>query len=273
MKKWIDIAWYTSDIYDFPNEISDFLSKYSEYDLVIPVFHGIYGEDGQVTAFLATLGCKYAYSDFETHTLCIDKNLTNLALWDIDIKIPESIFIKQRSTLSIDLTNTTFPLIVKPNRWGSSLNTTKVSSEIELNKAIWAITDDDILIQKCIGWKEYTVGVYEDNLGTHVLPVIEIVTIKQDFFDYEEKYESDGSNEVFSDIESSLRNTLETISTQIYDYLKCRGVVRMDYRYDGMEIYFLEVNTIPGFTSGSLVPKMWKKARKTEKEFIDMLNI
>jgi D-alanine-D-alanine ligase len=105
-----------------------------------------------------------------------------------------------------------------------------------------------------------------------VLPIVEIVTIKQDFFDYEEKYESDGSNEVFSDIGSSLKNKLETISTQIYDYLGCRGVVRMDYRYDGVDIYFLEVNTIPGFTSGSLVPKMWKKAGKTEREFVEMLN-
>ncbi len=57
----------------------------------------------------------------------------------------------------------------------------------------------------------------------------------------------------------------------IYDFLLCRGIVRMDYRYDGADIYFLEVNTIPGFTSASLVPKMWKKAGKTEKEFVEML--
>lgn len=53
--------------------------------------------------------------------------------------------------------------------------------------------------------------------------------------------------------------------------LHCRGVVRIDYRYDGKDIYFLEVNTIPGFTNASLVPKMWKKIGKTEKEFIEML--
>lgn len=106
-----------------------------------------------------------------------------------------------------------------------------------------------------------------------MLPIIEIITIKQEFFDYEEKYESDGSNEVFSEIDMGLKNELEKTSIKIYDYLNCRGIVRIDYRYDGDTLYFLEVNTIPGFTSGSLVPKMWKKANKNEKEFIEMLSI
>ena len=97
-----------------------------------------------------------------------------------------------------------------------------------------------------------------------MLPIIEIITQKGDFFDYEEKYETDGSNEVFSEIADALKNILEEQSAKIYDFLHCRSVVRMDWRYDGNDIYFLEVNTIPGFSTASLVPKMWKKAGKTE---------
>ena len=101
MKNWLEKAGHTSEIFDFPSDIHRFLQRYQasvlarnfptknlkkhidnhqDFDLVIPVFHGIYGEDGQVTAFLKTLGCPYAYSDFQVHALCIDKNLTNLSV-------------------------------------------------------------------------------------------------------------------------------------------------------------------------------------------------
>jgi D-alanine-D-alanine ligase len=192
-------------------------------------------------------------------------------------------------------------LIVKPNQWGSSLATTKAKTPEELqsgirsvNEVIESLTRERImllsnweknftrhfppltdlpLVQECIEWREFTVWVYRDESGTHVLPIIEILTLKGEFFDYEEKYETDGSNEVFTNINPKLRGILESKSSQIYDHLGCRGIVRIDWRYDGEDIYFLEVNTIPGFTSGSLVPKMWKKAGKTEEEFVEMLMI
>lgn len=69
----------------------------------------------------------------------------------------------------------------------------------------------------------------------------------------------------------NLRTALEKQTQNIYNFLGCRGVVRMDYRYDGTDLYFLEVNTIPGFTNASLVPKMWRKAGKNEKDFVEML--
>lgn len=129
------------------------------------------------------------------------------------------------------------------------------------------------MVQECIEWREFTVWVYRDQNRIHILPIIEIITQKGDFFDYEEKYETDGSNEVFTELDDQLKGILEEQSAKIYDFLHCRSIVRMDWRYDGKDIYFLEVNTIPGFSIASLVPKMWKKAGKTEKEFIDMLII
>ena len=99
---------------------------------------------------------------------------------------------------------------------------------------------------------------------------MEILTGEK-LFDYSEKYESDGSNEVFANLEKNLQSSLEDMSIHIASVLGCRGVVRLDWRYDGKHLYFLEVNTIPGFTSGSFVPKMWRKAGKTEKEFVEML--
>lgn len=271
MSDWVQKSGNTSDIYDFPTELPDFLTKYKTYDLVIPMFHGIYGEDWQITAFLKTLGCKYAYSDFETHSLCMDKYLTNLVVQKVGIKIPNTVFrARNTPTAMIDLP---FPLIVKPNRGGSSIATSKVKSQSELVTACDAITDDDILIQECIEWREFTVGIYRDQDEYHTLPIIEIRTLSENFFDYSEKYETDGSNEVFMEWEIELQQKLSQESEKIAELLHCRWVIRIDYIYDGSDLYFLEVNTIPGFTSGSLVPKMWKKAGKTEGEFVEMLTV
>lgn len=134
MDEWIQKAGHTSEIFDFPSDIHRFLKRHQastlakhfptknlkkhmevhqDFDLVIPVFHGIYGEDGQVTAFLQTLGYHYAYSDFEVHALCIDKYKTNLYLHDRDICIPKTIFLRKDRDFSLQEIN--FPVIVKPN--------------------------------------------------------------------------------------------------------------------------------------------------------------
>ena len=77
---------------------------------------------------------------------------------------------------------------------------------------------------------------------------------------FKEKYETDGSNEIFAELGISMNTLLVEMSTHIAKSLDCRGVVRIDWRYDGKKFYFLEINTIPGFTQSSFIPKMWKKA-------------
>lgn len=140
MKNWIGIAGYTSETFDFPSDIHRFLQRHQasalarhfptknlkkhleshqDFDLVIPMFHGIYGEDGQVTAFLDTLGYKYAYSPFVVHSLCLDKYQTNLFVAEMRVKIPETYFIPQGEPAKIAnslVYLNSFPYIVKPNR-------------------------------------------------------------------------------------------------------------------------------------------------------------
>jgi D-alanine-D-alanine ligase len=80
LKTWIENSGYTCISFDLPQEIDSFITQYKRFDSVIPLFHGKYGEDGQITAFLKTLGCNVAYSPFDTHALCIDKYRTNLVV-------------------------------------------------------------------------------------------------------------------------------------------------------------------------------------------------
>ena len=305
IKEWIEKAWSSTDTYDLPEEIDSFLENYKKYDLIVPVFHGRYGEDGIITAMCEAIGMPIAWCPSHVHALCIDKYHTNCVVEKLGIKVPKTwipgLPLPAKFLPTADQKKLDVALIIKPNQWGSSLATTKAKTFEEFQYGIQAVHDviksltkeriallsswnidskyvrkfptlEDIpMVQECIEGREFTVGVYKDALWTHVLPIIEIITLKWSFFDYEEKYETDGSNEVFSDLEAWLKNILEIESTSIYNYLDCRGIVRMDWRYDEADIYFLEVNTIPGFTSGSLVPKMWKRAGKSEKEFVEIL--
>lgn len=128
------------------------------------------------------------------------------------------------------------------------------------------------LIQEYIEGDEYTVGVIGVNQRPEVLPLMQIVNVRAELFDWQEKYESDGTNEIFPEnMNPALRESLEDISRKIYTSLGCRGVARIDYRVRGDEIYFLEVNTFPGATKASFIPKMWQKSGRTMGEFIEML--
>jgi D-alanine-D-alanine ligase len=101
---------------------------------------------------------------------------------------------------------------------------------------------------------------------------MQIVNLKSVLFDWKEKYESDGSNEVFPlQLNPELENKLRGASEKIYRLLGCSGVARVDFRVRNGELYFLEVNTFPGATKASFIPKMWQKTGRTMAEFINML--
>ncbi len=127
-------------------------------------------------------------------------------------------------------------------------------------------------MQEFIDGDEYTVGVVGPTNHPEVLPLMQVVNLSAALFDWQEKYESDGSNEIFPEhITPERKQRLEDISRKIYTMLGCSGVVRIDYRVRGEEVFFLEVNTFPGATPASFIPKMWKKSGKNMGEFIDSL--
>jgi D-alanine-D-alanine ligase len=283
------------DVYDIPTQLDDFLGKYSEYDIVLPYIHGQYGEDGVLTGLCETLGLKYIWSPATTHALCIDKFRTNCVIEKIEkrINIPRSWLVDVTSPDDVGITQGVeqlpYPLIVKPNMGGSSAFTKKVSTYTELMAAIDAIKNastkgitigskqfntapDTALVQECIEGEEYTVGIVGTPDSAQALPIMQIVNVKAAFFDWQEKYESDGSNEIFpDDMSSELRERLTLVSQTIYSSLNCRGLARIDYRVRGNEIFFLEVNTFPGATKASFIPKMWQKTGKSMGDFIEML--
>ena len=177
------------------------------------------------------------------------------------------------------------PIIVKPNCGGSTVATNKAStiqklftSIEEVHQNTSALTakilelsvqfDEKIIsdiphytdrpiVQEYIEGEEYTVGVRGPNANPEILPIMQIVNIKAELFDWQEKYESDGSNEIFAEhLSEHLRTELSHIKKSIHSLVV--GVARIDYRVRGNEIFFLEVNTFPA-TTASFIPKMWQK--------------
>lgn len=135
----------------FPEDLEQFLAEKSHIDLAIPVFHGHYGEDGMIFAFLQTLGIQTAFSGFETHAICLDKYKTNILVESLHIACPKQVLISKNDILDTEKIETEigFPLILKPNNGGSSFFTYKIENFAELTEKldfVFSKTDENMLV-------------------------------------------------------------------------------------------------------------------------------
>ncbi len=234
-----------------PPEFTKSLLEYNP-DLVFNMLHGKGGEDGAIQGFLETLGFRYTGSPIKASAIAIDKNLTKEIARANGINTPDWVLIEDISQLK--QINLQFPVVVKPDTEGSSIGVFIVNNNEELTEAVKKALklDPKVLIEQYIKGREITVGI----LNGQVLEPIEI-KVEEGFYDFENKYLSEKTQYIISPyMKEETRNKLEKNSLQLYKLLECRGVVRIDYMLDEKEIpYLLEINTIPGMTDHSLVPK------------------
>ena len=166
------------------------------------------------------------------------------------------------------------PIFVKPNNNGSSYGISKIKDYVQLEDAIKDALkfDKEVLVEQGIIGKEVTCGVYQYKGKIIVLPICEIVTDKHEFFDYTAKYTSGESDEIIpARIPDPEKTLVEQYSMAVYTKLGCKGVVRIDYILNEGNPYFLEVNTVPGLSEASIVPKMAAASGLTLKEFFGRL--
>jgi D-alanine-D-alanine ligase len=249
--------------YDFPNDLDKFLADYKKIDVAFPVFHGKFGEDGVVQGFLETLGVKYTFSDVYAQAVGMNKKTTKLLLEQAGIKIiPE--YTKD---------NIEFPVVIKPNDNGSSFGIYIINNQAEFDKYYPEVLkiSNDIIIEKYIQGREFTSSIL-GNDQPEALPIIEIIP-KNKFFDYESKYSDGGAQEICpAEINDELAEKMKQIGLKAHQTLRCRGLSRTDFILgEDSEIYTLEINTIPGQTTASLVPKAAKAAGYTYPQFLDKL--
>jgi len=244
------------------------------FDKALIMIHGTPGENGLLQAYFEMVGIKFSSCSAVVSAITFDKYACKCYIRDTGVKLPREAFLRKGSDYSVReiVERLGLPLFVKPNNGGSSFGVTKVKKAEELGRAIEAAFEEDesILIEEFIEGREVTNGIYKYNGELVQLPVTEIIP-DNEFFDYDAKYLGASKEVCPADIDSKMSDRITGISQRLYEYLDCNGVVRFDYIIRGEDIYFLEVNTIPGMTEMSLVPQQIRAAGMTIKEFLNQL--
>jgi D-alanine-D-alanine ligase len=196
--------------------------------------------------------------------LTFNKQACKLYLKEYGIPMAKNIFFRKENQPDISsiIMQTGLPCFVKPNDSGSSFGVTKVKSKDELPAAIDAALNEsnEVMIESFMDGREVACGVVKVKGKAVVLPVTEIIS-KNEFFDYEAKYTPGKSDEVTpADMPEEITNEIQDLSSTIYDLLGCKGIVRVDFIIINEKPYFLEINTVPGMTEESLIPKQVKAA-------------
>lgn len=230
---------------------------WSQFDVAFLALHGEFGEDGQVQEILDRVRIPYTGSNATASRLAFSKRAAKEQFTILGIPTPLGIVMRvgQPHDSVLDLIDRVgLPMIVKPDAQGSSLGVSVVRqrSEIEAALKLAFRYGDTAIVEQAIIGTEWTVGLLDDS----VFPAIEIRT-RHPFFDYEAKYLADDTEYVFEySVPLETVRHLESVARRACAALGTRGLVRVDLRLDAAgQPWVLEVNTIPGFTSHSLVPK------------------
>ncbi len=243
-------------------------------DIILSALHGGRGENGSMQGLLHYMGIPFVGSRVLSSSLCMDKNIAKTIMRANHIPVAEDIYIKRNEDISIykdSLERLGYPLIIKPNRGGSSIGIKICSSFNEIAEGADIIInkyDDDILIEKYIQGSEIACCVIEGK-GFKKVCVLDISS-KGAIFDYNDKYEKDNTADI-SHMPKFMQDMISSMAEKVFDCLKCRGYSLVDMIVKEEQIYVLEVNTLPGLTKTSLMPKAAKLLGMTFGEFLDRL--
>ncbi|PIR93129.1 D-alanine--D-alanine ligase A [Candidatus Falkowbacteria bacterium CG10_big_fil_rev_8_21_14_0_10_43_10] len=246
-------------------------------DIVLPAVHGPYGEDGKLQGMLDMLGVPYVFSGTLASALAMNKAKTKLIAKSIGLTVAEDIVLEKDNEYNINniINKLSLPIVVKPNELGSSVGTTIVNSAQELKAGIKEgfKYDHTLILEQFIKGRELTVPIMGNN-SPKALPVIEIIPKVSGWFDYRAKYAVGGSDEICpADIPGDIKSKIQEMSVKIFKAVGCADLARADFIWskENGELYFLEINTIPGLTKNSLTPKAAKVAGMSFSEFLDKL--
>ncbi len=238
----------------------NFITKISKIkpDIVFIALHGKVGEDGRIQALLDFMQIPYTHSSFLSSAICMNKPYSLKLVESLGLNIPKGeVLNKGGKDNAQKISQFELPFVVKPVDSGSSVGVEIITKEgqFDIEKYQWQY-GDQIIVEKYIKGKEVQVAV----MNGKAIGAIEIRP-KNEFYNYESKYTSGMSEYIMpAEIPDDAYNESLVISEKIHNYFGCEGISRIDYRYDDEEgkFYFLELNTHPGFTENSLVPKIAK---------------
>ena len=225
--------------------------------------HGNPGENGKIQALLDMLNIPYVNANVLASALSFDKWFCNQFLKSFGIPVANSVLLKVDEEINEEKLIQTLglPIFVKPTDSGSSYGISKVKKAEELRSAIDTAFKEGrtIVLESFLNGIEVTCGVYRDKSELTALPLTEIVS-ENEFFDYEAKYQGKSNEITPARIAPELTSTIQTEAKRIYQLLNLKSIARIDFMLVGEIPYVIEVNTTPGFSAESIVPKMLAEA-------------
>jgi D-alanine-D-alanine ligase len=271
--------WEKDEFYKTPEGQKFLFNK--EVDVVFPVLHGLYGEDGTIQGLCKLLNLPCVGPGVMSSAVCMDKVYTKYLLERFGVKQAEYVVVhaheyKENNKHIIDEIEKklTYPIFIKPSNSGSSVGITKAHNTDELTAGLTEALkyDRKILVERGINAREVEVAVLGNDYPKAAVPG-EIIPAKE-FYDYEAKYQSEASKLLIPAASSDEKlEQIKTEAIRVYKILDCAGMARVDFLVDKdtEEVYLNEVNTIPGFTKISMYPKMWQASGKPYSNLIDEL--
>jgi D-alanine-D-alanine ligase len=277
----LPVSWLSADArgqVKLLNQTDQFL----RLDVVLPIMHGSFAEDGKMQGFLEMLNLPYVGSDVLASAICMDKAITKQLVSQAGIKIAKYLsfnlsskdqinFYKIKKTLSL-------PVFVKPANAGSSVGVSRVTDEISFQKAIKQafLVDHKILIEAAIVGRELECALLgnQENLIAGAVGEI-VLSNKHNFYSYDAKYidESGANLMIPAKLSLAKKKEVQALAKEIFIILQCEGMARVDFfMTEQGEIIFNELNTIPGFTQISMYPKlMMQETGRNYGQLIDEL--
>ncbi|NIZ40987.1 D-alanine--D-alanine ligase [Entomospira entomophila] len=242
--------------------------KLHKIDLVFPVLHGQYGEDGAIQGYLEILGIPYIGSGITASAIAMDKELTKVYLESLGVPtVPHRIAYHDVTPPSYDALVKTMKssiFFVKPARSGSSIGVSKVSDQSDLTIALQEAFQYDrkILIEPALTVRELEIAILEEKDAIQASLAGEIVC-KQGFYDYTQKYDANSFAELYipTQLDDATLHKIQNYAIKAHQGLHCRHLSRVDFFLTSdQQIYINEINTLPGFTSQSMYPLLWQHA-------------
>jgi D-alanine-D-alanine ligase len=257
-----------------PFSLDSFLHPHNNVEVIFPVLHGTYGEDGCLQGYLELTHLPYVGANVLSSAICMDKDVTKRLAHEAGMTIPPYCTVKkaewlnERETVLSRLEKLGTPLFVKPANTGSSVGISKVTSLNELEPAIQDAFqyDTKLVIEKGFSVREVELAVLE-NPDYGQAPLVSVageITTTHSFYSYDAKYldEKSLTLQIPAQITEAQYVELKRMAQQIFTLLECEGMARADFFIDKEtnQVIFNELNTIPGFTHVSMYPLMWQKS-------------
>lgn len=267
-----DGAWTQTGAAPLADDLADAVRVLGRADVAIPALHGPHGEDGTVAALLDLVGTPYIGSGVFAGAVAMDKAATKLLAAAAGVATAPGIQV--RSVDDPRVATVRLPAVVKPNRAGSSHGVTVVRERQQLVPAIRdaLALDDSALIEDYVAGREIDIAVIEHADGSlQCAPALEIGVPEGGIFDTAGKYDGEPDFRIPAPIDATTRIALETAAETMFRALGCRGLARVDFFLAAGHPILNEVNTFPGFTSHSQVPRMFAAAGVDYPSLLDIL--